>query len=101
MKKGWDNKKLEDVLDLIRNRVNCKQDKKGIGDKISRIESISNAHFDTQKVGYSKLSKSEKEKYRLLKGDILFSHINSPIHVGKTALFDSNEEIYHGVNLLV
>jgi type I restriction enzyme S subunit len=89
------------VLDVLRNGVNCKQDKKGVGDKVSRIESISNADFDINKVGYAILSKSDKDKHRLLKGDILFSHINSPIHVGKTALFSSDEEVYHGVNLLL
>jgi type I restriction enzyme S subunit len=101
MKKGWETKKMGEVLAILRNGVNCKQDKKGLGDKISRIESISNADFDIDKVGYTALSKSDKEKYRLNKGDILFSHINSPIHVGKTALFNSDEEVYHGVNLLL
>ncbi|MCF8371545.1 MAG: restriction endonuclease subunit S [Bacteroidales bacterium] len=101
MKPGWEQKTLGDVLEILRNGVNCKQDKKGIGDKISRIESISNANFDIDKVGFTTLSKSDKEKYRLESGDILFSHINSPIHVGKTALFNSNEEVYHGVNLLL
>ncbi len=98
---GWEKKTLGDVLDILRNGINCKQDKKGIGNKISRIESISKAYFDVEKVGYATLSKSDKEKYRLTKGDILFSHINSPIHVGKTALFNSDEEVYHGVNLLL
>lgn len=101
MREGWETKSLGDVLEVLRNGVNCKQDKKGSGDKISRIESISNADFDIEKVGFTTLSDSDKEKYRLYKGDILFSHINSPIHVGKTALFDSEEEVYHGVNLLL
>ncbi|MCZ2277657.1 MAG: restriction endonuclease subunit S [Bacteroidia bacterium] len=101
MKQGWERKTLGDVLEVLRNGVNCKQDKKGIGEKISRIESISSGEFDIEKVGYTSLSYAEKEKYKLQKGDILFSHINSPIHVGKTALFDSDEEIYHGVNLLL
>ena len=99
--KGWEIKKLGDVLEVLRNGVNCKQDKKGVGDKISRIESISNGEFDNEKVGYTDLSDTAKLKYKIQKGDILFSHINSPIHVGKTALFNSDEEIYHGVNLLL
>lgn len=101
MKHGWEEKTLGDVLAVLRNGVNCKQDKIGIGDKISRIESISNAVFDIDKVGYAVLTESDKEKYCLKKGDILFSHINSPVHVGKTALFNSEEEVYHGVNLLL
>ncbi|MCG7848913.1 MAG: restriction endonuclease subunit S [ANME-2 cluster archaeon] len=97
----WEVKKFEDVLSVLRNGVNCKQNKKGGGNKISRIESISNADFDIEKVGYAELSKSDKDKYKLNRGDILFSHINSPIHVGKTALFNSEDEVYHGVNLLL
>lgn len=101
LKVDWEQEKFGDVLDVLRNGVNCKQDKNGIGDKISRIESISNAYFDINKVGYAILSESDKVKYQLKKGDILFSHINSPIHVGKTAIFNSEEEVYHGVNLLL
>jgi type I restriction enzyme S subunit len=89
------------VLAVIRNGANCKQDKSGNGDRISRIESISDTTFDLEKVGYAKLSERDKEKNRLLPGDILFSHINSPVHVGKTAVFDCDEPVYHGVNLLL
>ena len=101
MKSGWQTSTLGDVLAVLRNGVNCKQDKSGKGDKISRIESISDASFNLGRVGYAELSQRDKERYRLLPGDILFSHINSPIHVGKTAVFDSSEPVYHGVNLLL
>ncbi len=101
MKSGWQTSTLGDVLAVIRNGANCKQDKSGNGDRISRIESISDSTFDLGKVGYAKLSERDKEKNQLLPGDILFSHINSPVHVGKTAVFDCDEPVYHGVNLLL
>ena len=101
MKAGWAKNKLGDVLAVLRNGVNCKQDKDGQGERISRIESIADATFNPERVGYAELTATEKERYRLLSGDILFSHINSAIHVGKTAIFDSDEEVYHGVNLLL
>lgn len=101
MKSGWHISTLGDVLAVLRNGVNCKQDKSGKGDKISRIESISDASFDLGRVGYAELSDRDKERYRLQVGDILFSHINSPVHVGKTAVFNSSEPVYHGVNLLL
>jgi type I restriction enzyme S subunit len=101
MKAGWQTSTLGDVLAVIRNGVNCKQDKSGNGERISRIESISDATFDLDKVGYAELSERDKEKNRLLPGDILFSHINSAVHVGKTAVFASDEPVYHGVNLLL
>jgi type I restriction enzyme S subunit len=101
MKSGWKTSCLGDVLATIKNGLNCKQDKSGVGQRISRIESISQASFDLSRVGYAEISDSEKSKFRLIKGDILFSHINSPIHVGKTAVFDADEDVYHGVNLLL
>ena len=97
----WEVKKLGDVLEVLKNGINCKQNKKGQGEKITRIETIAYAKIDTDKVGFSLLNESDKLKYRIKKGDILFSHINSPPHVGKTALFKSDEELYHGVNLLL
>lgn len=101
MKSEWQTSTLGDVLSVLRNGVNCKQDKSGKGDRISRIESISDASFDLGKVGYAELSERDKERNRLQSGDILFSHINSAVHVGKTAIFDCTEPVYHGVNLLL
>ena len=36
----------------------------------------------------------------LQNGDILFSHINSVKYLGKTGIFDSDEKVVHGINLL-
>ena len=99
--RGWVNATLEDVLEVLRNGVNCKQDKSGFGSKISRIESIWNASFDISRVGYAEVSEAHRERFLLKKGDVLFSHINSAIHVGKTALFDLDDEVVHGMNLLL
>jgi type I restriction enzyme S subunit len=99
--KGWVDATLADVLAVLRNGMNCKQDKSGVGSKISRIESIWNARFDITRVGYAEIAEAQKEKFLLKKGDVLFSHINSAIHVGKTALFDLEDEVVHGVNLLL
>jgi type I restriction enzyme, S subunit len=101
MKPGWQTSTLGDVLAVLRNGINCKQSKSGKGDRISRIESISDASFDLNKVGYAELRERDNERYRLQPGDILFSHINSAVHVGKTAVFHGAEPVYHGVNLLL
>ncbi len=101
MKVGWQTATLSDVLLTLKNGFNCKQDKNGFGDRVSRIESISSGVFDLSKVGFTSIPDQDKEKFKLQLGDILFSHINSPVHVGKTAIFDLNEEVYHGVNLLL
>ena len=101
MKADWKKSTLGNVLSTLKNGLNCKQSKDGAGQKISRIESIATAYFDINRVGFSEISESDKAKFKLLKGDILFSHINSPIHVGKTATFNEDEDVYHGVNLLL
>ena len=54
-------------------------------------------------MGYADLTDEEKYKaYFLQTNDILFSHINSPIYVGKVALCENieNRKIVHGMNLL-
>lgn len=91
---------LADALEVIRNGVNCDQ-KAGGRCKISRIESIATGSFNLDRVGYAELTESQKERARLLPGDILFSHINSVPHVGKTAVFDVDDGVYHGINLLL
>ena len=101
MNKEWQISTLGEVLAVLKNGINCQQNKNGVGDKISRIESISDACFNMEKVGYAELNELDKPRYILQRGDILFSHINSPIHVGKTAVFNSLESVYHGVNLLL
>ena len=53
-----------------------------------------------QRVGHV-LNVDGKQRYRMEAGDILFSHINSLPHMGKTAYFEGDVELYHGMNLLL
>ena len=96
----WTHGCIGDVLSLIQNGVNCKQDKSGVGDKVSRIETIADSNINYDRTGYAVLDEKQKAKALLHEGDILFSHINSPVHVGKTAIYDGVEPLYHGINLL-
>lgn len=82
----------------IRNGVNVKQNKESGNFKVTRIQTIAKASFDSDVVGYTNDIVSE-DRF-LIKGDILFSHINSVSHLAKTAYFDSEEKIIHGINLL-
>jgi len=68
---------------------------------ISRIETISAGVIDFARVKYAAVTSAQRSKYQLRTGDILFSHINSPEHIGKTALFTSNRTLIHGINLLL
>lgn len=96
----WKDTHLGEVFESITNGVNCDQKSNLGAHLITRIETISKGSVDLERIGRADLNEKELSKYRLVENDILFSHINSPIHVGKTALFDTKAEVYHGVNLL-
>lgn len=66
---------------------------------VSRIESISTGTINFEKTGKIKRSRKARS-FKLKKGDVLFSHINSLKMVGKVALYDSDKPLYHGMNLL-
>lgn len=101
MRDGWKTATLGDVLALIRNGTNCEQTKVAGGVKISRIETIATSSVNPEKVGYAILTESQKNNFKLCVNDILFSHINSAPHVGKTAIVEHDHDIYHGINLLL
>ena len=90
---------MSDVTESIKNGYTYRAD--GSRDhryKITRIESISSGVINTEKLGSSD---EVNENYRLVDGDILFSHINSLPYIANTALYTADlGEIYHGMNLL-
>ena len=100
---GWAWCRVGSITQFIRNGANIKQDKEAQGYPITRIETISNGEINTEKFGYANIFELEKfEKYLLHIDDILMSHINSPVHLGKSAIYDGIYEtpIIHGMNLL-
>ena len=96
---AWEQRKLSDVTESIKNGYTYKAD--GSRDhryKITRIESISSGVINIEKLGSAD---EVNENYRLVDGDILFSHINSLPYIANTALYTADlGEIYHGMNLL-
>lgn len=99
---GWEWVRLGSLLDRLSNGYSGEQSKFPSQYPLSRIETISAATVNYERVGYcTKLSEAEVEKYRLLQGDILLSHINSDIHLGKTALIKEDRLLIHGINLLL
>jgi len=101
--KEWKEVKLQEVLTLLRNGLVKKQNKDGKGYPITRIETISDEKIDITKVGYIEhITQNEIDLYKLTEGDILFSHINSLVHIGKTAIYDGKPSaLLHGMNLLI
>jgi len=95
----WEEKKLGDVVIFIRNGLCLDQNTDKKGYKVSRIETISNRTIDLNKVGYVETNQ-DVSNFKLKKGDMLFSNINSVAHIGKIVHVDQENDLYHGMNLL-
>ena len=95
---------LEDVFEFIRNGASIKQSEGKQGCPITRIETIWNKTIDNERFGFADIFEndlSKYQKYLMRKGDILMSHINSPKHLGKSAIYKGKPELLlHGMNLL-
>lgn len=97
----WASSELAVILSVLRNGFSCKQSKDGKGLPVTRIETIADGTVNLSRVGYAIIPEESRLKYRLESGDILFSHINSLQHIGKAAIFRGDDELYHGMNLLL
>ena len=95
----WEVKYLGDLLARLANGLTYDISVTS-GYPVSRIETISSGEINYSKVGYID-NVVGCELYKMQKGDILYSHINSLAHVGKVAYYDGKQELYHGMNLLL
>jgi len=93
---------ISDAFEFARNGASIKQDPNASGIPITRIETIWNSTIDINRFGYANVKKADEYKnYLLENGDILMSHINSPKHLGKCAIYeDKPDALIHGMNLL-
>ncbi|HPN35995.1 MAG TPA: restriction endonuclease subunit S [bacterium] len=90
------------LLTLLRNGTTAEQNQDGRGFPVTRIETISAGVINPDRVRYVDFDDSELNKWRLEPGDILFSHINSESHIGKTAIYKGQPDpLIHGMNLLL
>jgi type I restriction enzyme S subunit len=91
------------TLLAMRNGLTSPQDQDRGEYKVSRIETIGDGWIDDSRVRYaSNVPEKDVEKYLIKKGDILFSHINSDPHIGKTGFADRDyDDLLHGMNLLL
>lgn len=102
--KNWIIAKLDDLIVRMTNGANVTQFEESIGFPITRIETIWNQTIDFNRVKYIKENDVEFiEKFKLRENDILFSHINSDNHIGKTAILKNLNStiLIHGINLLL
>jgi len=99
--RAWPITTLAEVLESIRNGANPEQHTQPEGWPVTRIETIAEGRIDPERVRWTTPDPSLLSKFQLQAGDILFSHINSVEHIGKTALYlGQPEPLIHGINLL-
>lgn len=96
---GWISTTFDQIFRDIKNGCSFDQNAYKEGVPVTRIETISSEKIDFSKVGWVNTD-DDIERFRINKGDILFSHINSLKHIGKTALKVDDRPLYHGMNLL-
>lgn len=95
----WQIGNLKRLTNFIKNGTSATQIDNETSFKVSRIETISKGEIDYSKVGYIEEFDNIAD-YKLTKGDILFSNINSLEMVGNIAIFENEETLYSGMNLL-
>ena len=101
MPKHWVVKSLTRITGSIRNGTSATQleDESDTAVPVTRIETISGGQINFERVGQVERTPG-LEVYRLKRGDILLSHINSLSMVGNCAIYDSDQPLYGGMNLL-
>jgi type I restriction enzyme S subunit len=100
--RNWSWVRLGDLLNRLSNGYTGPQSKVPTNHLLTRIETISQAKINYERVGFcTDISNEDIQKYSLVTGDILLSHINSDLHLGKTALYKGEQPLIHGTNLLL
>lgn len=94
----WDLCLFKRLTDRIKNGTSLTQIEQS-DYRVTRIETISTGSINYEKVGYVNYEEALKN-YKLEKGDILFSNINSLEMVGNCAIYEGELPLYSGMNLL-
>ncbi len=98
---NWVWVRLGGLIQEIKNGTTVKQNKQGLGAKVTRIETIQNNNLELGRFGFIEDMKTIKETDWYCDGDFALSHINSAAHVGKTAMITKDLlPLVHGMNLL-
>lgn len=95
----WEELELGKISLSVSNGLSIPQNSMKRGVKVTRIETISSRSINLDRVGYVETNENIDD-YKLQKGDLLFSNINSVAHIGKVVLVDKDYDLFHGMNLL-
>jgi len=93
LRKGnYPTKKIRDLIISYQYGISEKSTSEQIGIPILRMNNIYKSDVVLDDLKYIELSKENKKKFLLTNGDLLFNRTNSKELVGKTAIFDKDEE---------
>jgi len=96
----WEVKSLRRVITRLNNGTTAEQlEFEEHLFAVTRIETISDGSINFNRIGYVEPSK-DLDNFKMKKGDILFSHINSLEMAGNSAIYDDDRPLYSGMNLL-
>lgn len=84
--------KVRNLILSYQYGLSSKATEEPIGVPMLRMNNIINSELDFEDLKYITLEKEQKEKNLLDKGDLLFNRTNSKELVGKTAVFDFEDE---------
>ncbi len=84
--------KLRDFIDSYQYGLSEKASIDKIGPPMLRMNNILNSELNITKLKYISIGNDVLDKYLLNKGDLLFNRTNSKELVGKTAIFNEDEE---------
>ncbi len=96
---GWREVSLSDCLADFRNGWTYDTRASDGTLPITRIETISSGNIDYDRIGLAQAD-TRIEAFKLVRDDILFSHINSVEHIAKVAIKEDDRLLYHGMNLM-
>jgi len=96
---NWDVVRLGEVVEKIQYGISKKGQREGEY-PILRMNNLMEGQINTQDLQFVDLTKDEFDKFKLIKGDIIFNRTNSIELVGKTALFDLERDFVFASYLL-
>ena len=85
----WPMVALVDICERLQYGLSTQLNTDRVGYKTFRMnELVEGKSVDNGEMKYADISDEQFEKYRLVRGDILFNRTNSIEHVGRTGIFD-------------
>ena len=90
--KGWPIGRIGDLLESTNYGTSGKAGARGTLPILRMGNVTSDGRIDTSDLKYIDLSSTERPKYTVRRGDLLFNRTNSVDLVGKTAVFELDEE---------